>query len=101
MDLLNRCLRIEYGRPATFEIDWRHVYEPKNLSNVHIMADGQKPVTSTAIFPTTVLVGPHTIEVGGINGVGTEPAYRGTGLVDESCVTVRQACDVKVWISAC
>jgi GNAT superfamily N-acetyltransferase len=79
MELLNRCLRVEYGRPATFEIDWRHVYAPTNLSNVHIMADGQKPVSSTATFPTTVLVGPHRIEVGGINGVGTEPEYRGNG----------------------
>lgn len=70
------------------EIDWfpkhyGHIYQKKseNIKNSLIIKDDGKIVSHVGLFPLEVMVGKSIFKVGGIGGVGTDPDYRGRGLM--------------------
>jgi len=99
LDLVNLVFRVEAGRPPTFGRDWAQIYRPANLENVRVLFLNHQPVSSIAIFPSTVRAGAYELRVGGINGVATHPDFRRRGLAGTVLRDVHQrllddGCDV-------
>lgn len=80
LDLVNYVFRTSVGREPTIETDWPHVYAPDNLHNVFVIASGERLVASAGLWCNDIRLGDITLRVGGINCVGTLPAYRRLGL---------------------
>lgn len=80
LEMTNEIFRISLGRAPTIATDWPHVYEPSNLENVLVMSEQGRIVASTAVWPNDIRLGDVVLRVGGINLVGTLPAYRRQGL---------------------
>lgn len=92
--MINYVFRVSRGLAPTIARDWHHVYLPENLANVMVMCDPTRDaaaqpesasvaghlVASTGVWVSDVVMGDHTLRVGGINCVGTLPEYRRHGL---------------------
>ena len=78
--MLNQVFRTSVGRAPTVATDWAHVFADDNLANIMVMSDGGKPVASTGVWASDVVMGDVPLRVGGINLVGTLPEYRRFGL---------------------
>ena len=55
--------------------------EKENLKNSFIIKDNGRIVSHVGLFPLDVLVGKTILKAAGIGGVGTDPDYRGQGLM--------------------
>lgn len=84
-DQLMTFLARAYGCDGAdwFPKHYGHIYkrEPENLKNSFIIKDKDRIVSHVGLFPLEVLVGTSVFKVGGIGGVGTDPDYRGHGLM--------------------
>jgi len=80
LDMLNLVFRVEAGRQPTVGRDWPQICRPSNLENVRVLFLNHQPVSSIAIFASTVRAGAHRLRVGGVSGVATHPDFRRRGL---------------------
>lgn len=66
-----------------FPRHYPHLYhrDMQKRRNNFVIRDGRRIVSHVGLFPMDILVGRTVFKVGGIGGVGTDPDYRGRGLM--------------------
>ncbi len=80
LDLANEVMRLSRGWEPTIGTDYSFIYNQKNAENIMIVKDGERVVSTAAMWMNTVEAGSGRIRAGGFNCVATRPAYRGHGL---------------------
>ena len=89
LEAADAVLRVSRAMSPSVGRDYPHVYCPENAENILIVKDGEKVVSSTAVWCNTIEFGSAQLTAGGINCVVTLPEYRCRGLgsaVMEACV---------------
>ncbi len=81
LDLANEVMRRAKGMDPTIANDYSFIYNRENVENIVIVKDGDRVVSSAAIWANSVEEArSRKIRTGGINCVATLPGYRGYGL---------------------
>ena len=75
--MVNRVFRA--GLDQNIATDYPLIYQPKNLGYLRILLEDDKIVTHLAIAPREVIDHDCHFPVGMVNGVATDPDYRGRG----------------------
>lgn len=78
LDLANDVMRRGKGMDPTIANDYSFIYNRENVENIVIVKDGDRVVSSAAIWANSVET-PRSgqIRIGGVNCVATLPGYRG------------------------
>ena len=83
LDTVNEVMRVAAGLKPTIATDYPMIYNEENLSNIMIIKDGDRVVSSVAVWPNTIEIGSTRLSVGGINCLVTLPEYRRQGLASQ------------------